>query len=142
MYLLTNVCFDTAENEPLNILYFRNFLKVEILYSGIFLLAVFSTFIFNFFRNLYPGSFIIEFWAGFGLRDAALADGCDTATPGACCYVPQELGDALHLCEAALVAESGLSRPSGAACANAGRRGIGRLPRKCKLRGPRRATVG
>ena len=33
-------------------------------------------------------------------------------------------------------------RPSGAACANFGKRGIGRLPRKCKLRGPRGVTVG
>ena len=40
-----------------------------------------------------------------------------------------------------LVAESGRLRPSAAACANSGKRGMGRLPRKCKLRGPRRVTV-
>ena len=34
------------------------------------------------------------------------------------------------------VAESGRKRPRAAACANSGRRGIGRFPRKCKLRGP------
>ena len=33
------------------------------------------------------------------------------------------------------VAESG-RRPGAAACANSGRRGMGRIPRKCKLRGP------
>ena len=33
-------------------------------------------------------------------------------------------------------------RPSGAACASSGRRGMGRLPRKCKLRGPSRDHVG
>ena len=35
-----------------------------------------------------------------------------------------------------VVAESGRLRPGAAACANFGRRGIGRLPRKCKPRGP------
>ena len=39
------------------------------------------------------------------------------------------------------VAESG-RRPSGAACANSGRRGMGQFPRKCKLRGPSGVTVG
>ena len=34
------------------------------------------------------------------------------------------------------IAESGLGRPHAAACANSGRRGMGRFPRKCKLRGP------
>ena len=35
------------------------------------------------------------------------------------------------------VAESGrAARPGAAACANSGRRGMGRIPRKCKLRGP------
>ena len=41
-----------------------------------------------------------------------------------------------------LVAESGRLRPSAAACANSGRRGMGRLPRKCKPRGPCRDPVG
>ena len=40
------------------------------------------------------------------------------------------------------VAESGRLRPSAAACANSGRRGTGRFPRKCKLRGPCRYPVG
>ena len=40
------------------------------------------------------------------------------------------------------VAESGRLRPSAAACANSGRRGMGRLPRKCKLRGLCRDPVG
>ena len=40
------------------------------------------------------------------------------------------------------VAESGLSRPRAAACANSGRRGMGRLPRKWKPRGPCGDPVG
>jgi hypothetical protein len=39
-----------------------------------------------------------EFWAQFGLRDAAVADNCDGSASGACCFVPRELEDAFNLC--------------------------------------------
>jgi hypothetical protein len=43
-----------------------------------------------------------SFWANFGLSNEAHADGCDTGTPGACCFVPTELQQASELCMAAM----------------------------------------